>query len=118
MGTPWVHIEAWARLRSEWQKQKVECFINRRSDFGTPLARVPVQMLVLSQPEQLYVQCILCTNISTVTFILLPDHVLGLLGDFILHLVHLKVSPTYQPNNLLKGVGARDVHAHKKQCLV
>ena len=51
-------------------------------------------------------------------FILLPDHVLGLLGDFILHLVHLKVSPTYQPNNLLKGVGARDVHADKKQCLV
>ena len=44
----------------QWQKQKVECLINQRSDFGTPLARVPVQMLVLSQPEQLYVQCILC----------------------------------------------------------
>ena len=27
-------------------------------------------------------------------------------------------TPTYQPNNLLKGVGARDVHADKKQCLV
>ena len=79
----------------QWQKLKVECFINRRSDFGTPLARVPVQILVLSQPEQLYVQCILCTNISTVTFILLPDHVLGLLGelpgDLILHLMYLPI---------------------------